>query len=130
MIPDEKSETYNHVELDELAGSLLLHGSLQGAMSHLLDATSDMADLALIEMTNHAPDGMAATILTATAIAAKETRLRMDALAKACDSALASLVDRMESDKQRVRDAFDDLMKDSWVEEEEATDVDPGSGAQ
>lgn len=112
MIPDERSETYNHVELDELAGAFLLHGSLQGAMAHLLDTMTDMEDLALIEYTNHAPDGMAATVLTATVVAAKAVQANMVALVHACDAALVSLVDRMQSDKQRVNDAFAALVKD------------------
>jgi hypothetical protein len=112
MIPDENSELYSHVELDEFGGALLLHGALQSSMSHLMDALSDPQDLLLIEMTNHAPDGMAATVLTATAVAAKQVKLLMEAIIKASDCALASLVDRMETDKQRVLDAFNELVKD------------------
>ena len=110
MIPDDQHETFNHVELDEFGGALILHGAIQSSMSHLMDVLSDPDDLLLIEMTNHAPDGMAATVLTATAVAAKQIKLLMDCVIKASDSALASLVDRMETDKQRVMNAFNELM--------------------
>lgn len=112
MIPDDQHETYNHVELDEFGGALLIHGALQSSMSHLMDVMADPDDLGLIEFTNHAPDGMSATVLTATAVAAKQVHLLMSHLITACDSALVSLVDRMETDKQRVLDAFNDLVKD------------------
>jgi hypothetical protein len=115
-------EMYNHVELDEMAGALLLHGSLQCSIGNFLDATADMGDLLLVEYTNHAPDGMAATILTATAVATKEAIRRLTALGHACDSALASLVDRMEVDKQKVADAFNALIDESWGKEADETE--------
>jgi hypothetical protein len=111
-----ETEAYTHAELDEVAGSLLFHGGIQGALSHLLDMTRDANDLELVEFINHAPTGMALPILAATKVAVGEAMHRLLSIARATESALDGVRARLaEQDTEQfeniVRAEFGDDAK-------------------
>lgn len=92
----ERTETYTHRELDELGGALLYVGGLSHTFSHLLDVTADLSDLSLIELVNHAPDGLASEVLAGLVPVIEEVKARLSRVSTAFDSALDSLAERVQ----------------------------------
>lgn len=105
------TETYTHVELDQLVGASLFLGRVHNAIASLLDTTRYLDDAGLIEMLNHAPVSLVMELLPATDMLLAETATRIEELRRSTAVALDSCASRAAGELQRDDDEFSNIMR-------------------
>lgn len=105
------TESYTHVELDQLAGTMLHQGGIGAVLGTFIEWTDRPDNLALAEWVNHLPVGVAIDILSTNALLYAEVKSRLEGITSANAAALDSCVARVKAEAGSVNDEFSNIMQ-------------------